>query len=122
MKVDYITFATLSIQGHAHNLVIKVAPDQPALFGLDVMILFDMTLNLSNQTYQAKFPTPSMKLHKFDGLLQRFGITEDDLVPLSALPSPGDAYKMTVTAGQSHRLVDLGSSGLSFLMYKKLAL
>eukprot|EP01039_Chlorochromonas_danica_P001822 gene1822-1991_t len=119
-KVDYISYGTLSVQGHTRDLVIKVTPEQPMLFGLDAMILFGMTTDLPNQTYHAylkNVATPSMKLHKF---LKDLCLTEADLVPLSTLPPPREAFKMALEKGHSRRVVDLGSSTLSLIEKKML--
>lgn len=55
-----------------------------------------------------------MKIYNYGQLLKNLHLTEADLVPLSNLPPPIDAYKMAIDAG----IVDLGSSTLSFIQQK----
>lgn len=114
-KHDYLCLTTMTLSGVQASLVVKVAPNQPNLLGLDAIVLFDMDMHPASKKYSiAQQPLdrsviPYRWLH-FENILKQLQITNKDLVPLQRLPPPDDSYKVLISAGKSHYVLDLGTA------------
>lgn len=108
--------ATISLLGHEKELVVKVAPFQPWLFGLDAMLRFGMSVNLPARTFELftdtqRFASKGMiSITSFADLLRYKGLTEADLVPVGELKAPLSSFVDAMAAEQAHRIIDLGTS------------
>ncbi len=125
-KVDYLCLTTVSILGIEAPLVVKVAPNQPNLFGLDGMFLFDMDLRTVKREFSISQTPTNLDLVPFrwlrhPALLKSLEISPEDLVPVKDLPPPDLAYKALIDAGQSARVLDLGTASASPWIRPKLA-
>jgi hypothetical protein len=114
-KNDYLCPALISILGVEAAIVVKVAPDQPSLLGLDAMFLFDMELHIVKGQFSiapkaiAPMDSPFHFL-EMGSILKKLGIPPSDLVPVETLPPPDVSYKQLVSAGKSNCVIDLGTS------------
>ena len=119
-KYDYLCRAKLRLAGAEIPLVVKVAPDQPNLLGLDAMVLLDMEIHPASQKYSIasrpviKDPSAAQvpfRWLRFEAILNRFQLTDKDLVPLPQLPLPVDSYSALISAGS--QAIDLGTASSS---------
>ena len=139
-KYDYLCPVTLTLSGvQQARLVVRVAPDQPNLLGLDALVLFDMDLHPARLEYSIRLARgraraaaahehniifesdlvdppaiPYRWLH-FEKMLQQRHITNKDLVPLQLLPPPDESHRMLVSTGKSHFVLDLGSASSTWV-------
>lgn len=121
LKFDYLVQTTISVLGVTVPVVVKVGPDQQALLGLDVMWSLNLNLFTTDLTYEitpTASPRVGFRFLDFSGLMQREGLTENDLVPVASLPPPKEAYKAMVDAGKTSSVVDLGTSCFSVVHTK----
>jgi len=115
-KHDYISIVTMELLNERKTLVVKIAPDQPFLFGLDAMNLFQMNVDFQNQSFTlgsslaATNSVSGMKILDFTKLLEKTNITMDDLVPLSLLPPPDASFQTLVDSRKTNLVIDLGFS------------
>jgi len=113
-KYDYISVVTMGLLEEKRILVVKVAPDQPFLFGLDAMHLFKMNIDFFHQSFTIGSPSANdisgMKVFDFMKLLEKAKVGMDDLVPLSSLPPPEISFKALLDTGKTNMVVDLGFS------------
>eukprot|EP01124_Arcella_intermedia_P010487 TRINITY_DN16995_c0_g1_i2.p1 TRINITY_DN16995_c0_g1~~TRINITY_DN16995_c0_g1_i2.p1 ORF type:complete len:213 (-),score=26.82 TRINITY_DN16995_c0_g1_i2:86-724(-) len=110
-KYDYLCKASVTILGVRCSVVVRVAPDQPALLGLDVMYLLSMSLNIPRGKFQIAGCPASRGLFRFidvDAFLQGEGIDEEQLVPVEGLPPPDQSYQQLVRMGKGHVAFNLG--------------
>jgi len=121
VKYDYLSRVTLSILGHDVPLVVKVAPNQPVLLGVDAMHAFGMDLLLSKLQFSSnRSPAPSVAFNHLDYnvLLHQNGITEEQLSSLDTLPLPAvSAQRMLADTGSAHSVLDLGTT-FSFIHHR----
>lgn len=117
LKHDYLCVAKLRILDVETTLVVKVSRDQPNLLGLDAMLLYDMQISpLQMQFTMRTTPVDMARIHlnfrwlDFDDLLERLDITQLDLVPVGALPTPEKAYQALVRDGKASCVIDLGTT------------
>jgi len=115
IKMDYLCPTLISILGVEAPIVVKVAPDQPSLLGLDAMYLFDMELYIVKGEFaiarKALSPMEtSFKFINMGAFLNKLGIHASDLVPVQSLPPPDESFKQLVNAGKANYVLDLGTS------------
>jgi hypothetical protein len=113
-KIDYLCMANVTIQGVTRPLVIKVAPYQHPLLGLDAMWMFDMNIftkklqyDITSEPYLSTFE-PRFRFIDLDYFFKTYSIDKCDLVPLQLLPPPQEAFKKLVDNGKINNVVDLG--------------
>ncbi|KAI8895775.1 hypothetical protein BC833DRAFT_622714 [Globomyces pollinis-pini] len=118
-KYNYLSQLDVSIAGVRSKLLVKVAPDQPNVLGLDAVIRFHIIPDAVRCTFTscAKEGLTTKHWFKFlnwEKIMESIGLTERDLVPIDQLPSPKSSYAKLVKAGRSHCVLNLGptSSGL----------
>lgn len=96
--------------------MVKVAPAQCALLGLDVMWSLNMVLFTTDLAFEIT-PTPvprrGFRFLNYAALMATEGITESELVPVASLPPPREAYRAMVAAGRTNNVVDLSYSCFS---------
>ena len=112
-KIEYLCPTSISILGVEFPIVVKVAPSQPSLLGLDAMYLSNMELDfLKREFVIAHMPLKDFQFKFLDmtSLLSRFKISSSDLVPIESLPPPQESYKELVNSGNSNLVVDLGGT------------
>jgi hypothetical protein len=114
-KVDYLCPTLISILGVEAPIVVKVAPDQPNLLGLDSMFLFDMELQILKGEFTIARKPLAPKDTQFQFLdmgyiLKKLGLSVSDLVAVETLPPPDESYKLLLNTGKSNCVVDLGTT------------
>jgi len=114
-KYDYLCETTIKINNIEKIIVVKVSPSQPFLLGLDVMFLFDMHIFIIKQEYSItkdinyQIP-PSFHSLNFSSIMKSLKLTNDDLITVTDLPTPEQAYSELLNAGKSNFVFDLGIS------------
>ena len=85
IQKDYLALATLSILGVDCELVMKVAPGQPSLLGLDALMLLGMTWDCRDGSYEiSSKPKIDPRFRLLSDHVQKFNPLS--FVPLSQLP------------------------------------
>lgn len=118
-RYDYLSFANVSILGVTAEILVKVAPGQPCLLGLDAMVMFDMALHLAKAKFDiTAHPTTDTQLgyrflHTPDYPIYRRvvpALDQRQLVSFDQLPPPGPID--TLPSGQTQQVLgmDLGVS------------
>jgi len=113
MKVDYLCQTTISVLGVEAPLVVKVAPNQPNLLGLDAMFLFDMELHFVKGEFQIGHKITPRSMFRFldmVSMLKNLNLSHSDLVPINTLPPPEVSYKVLVDAAKTNCVIDVGTS------------
>jgi len=114
-KYDYLCNTTVSLLGVQTPVVVKVAPNQPTLLGLDVMVKLAMIIDIAHMTYEiadriVPASESTFNFIDFAHILSKLKLVENDLVPVQTLPAPNEAYKQIVATGSSNFVLDLGST------------
>jgi hypothetical protein len=114
-KYDYLSAVKLSLLGNTADLVIKVAPNQPCLLGLDAMHAFGVDILISEGKYSVTLKQPPHFFNQFTiaNILLQFGVTRDQLVPLNTLPPVEESAakrKKEMQAGTTCNILDLGTT------------
>jgi len=114
-KVDYLCPTLVSLLGVEAPLVVKVAPDQLSLLGLDAMFMFDMELFIMKGEFSVARKALSARDVQFQfldmgAILKKLGIPYSELVPVESLPPPDESYKELVHTGKSNCVLDLGTT------------
>ncbi len=97
------------------DLVIKVAPNQPCLLGLDAMHAFGVDILISEGKYSVTLKQPPHFFNQFTiaNILLQFGVTHDQLVPLNTLPPVEESAakrKKEMQATTTCNILDLGTT------------
>ncbi len=136
-KVDYLCPVEVSISGVTRNIVVKVAPSQPLLLGLDAMHAFDMELSITKRKFSIAgqdVPPPvtsfrllekpnssaSLESRKMSWYRSRcvritnYIVSADGLT--QTLPPIGDAWIEASKSGKACLAIDLGVSFTSTII------
>jgi hypothetical protein len=118
LKYDYLAKANINVQGQSKDFVVKIAPLQTNLFGIDLIILFNMSIDIPMLKYTIHSNPVSvkkmgLKLLDFDELLKMLDLSDADLMDIEDLPDPEKAYKDAIASGTSYAILNLGFSGFA---------
>lgn len=122
-KIDYLCKGEVVINGVSFPLVLKVGDaNQPLLMGLDVIYSGSMILDFVKMTVSLSStpvfdPLLGFQYLDYATIMQKTGVTAEDLVQIDELPEPLEAYNEAVKLGQTSLIVFLGkSSGVGHLL------
>ncbi|RKP19695.1 hypothetical protein ROZALSC1DRAFT_22067 [Rozella allomycis CSF55] len=114
-KYDFLAVVHVEVNGIGSSLVMKVAPNQPNLLGLDAIFRFGMVIDPVQRVFSQSTAPLKDNEHLFDFFdlkryMSKLGITQEDLIPVEDLPDPNVAYIDLLKAGSAHAVINLGPS------------
>ncbi|EPZ34658.1 hypothetical protein ROZALSC1DRAFT_26562 [Rozella allomycis CSF55] len=87
---DYLGMVNVELKGISSPLVMRIAPNQPNVLGLDAVFRFGIVIDPVKGSY-----------------MSRMGITDEDLIPVDDLPDPNVAYYNLLKAGNANAAIHL---------------
>ncbi|EGG21032.1 hypothetical protein DFA_00902 [Cavenderia fasciculata] len=116
IKYDYLCQGNLFFDDIEIPMIYKVAPHQPALFGLDASMKLNLKFDFLTGDYLITKPTlshPKSSLFRsidYDSLLKDRGIDKSQLLPIDQLPTPRETYKSLVLQHKENSIYELDTS------------